>query len=114
METLELPTTTNFSQYLNLYSKVYPRYMPSVTWDKGWKISEGIFNLAQILKNPNQITISKGFTVLRRLGLVILSGFLRICAKLKTPSEIFPPLKKERILLAFKTLSIPCLIILPI
>ena len=65
METLELTTTTNFSQYLNLYSKVYPRYMSSVTWDKGGKISEGIFNLAQIFKNPNQITISKGFTILR-------------------------------------------------
>ena len=72
MEILELPTTTNFSQYLNLYSKVYPRYMPSVssfTWDKGGKISEGIFNF---LKTPDQITISKGFTILRRLSRVFL------------------------------------------
>ena len=61
METLELSTRTNFSQYLNLYSKVYPRYMPavsSVTWDKGGKISEGVFNLAQFLKKnqPNHYT----------------------------------------------------------
>ena len=35
--------------------------MSSVTWDKGGKISEGIFSLAQILKNPDPITISKDF-----------------------------------------------------
>ena len=80
METLDLSTKTNFSQYLNLYSKVYPRYLPFVTWDKGGKISDGIFNLAQILKKTNQITIPKGFTILlRRLRLVIWSGSFKMC-----------------------------------
>ena len=26
--------TVNFSQYLNLYSEVYPRYVPYVYWEK--------------------------------------------------------------------------------
>ena len=48
-------------------------------------------------KKPNQITNTKGFTLLRLkpLELVIWFGFLVNRVKLKTPSEIFPPLHES-------------------
>ena len=61
---------------------------------KGMKISEGILNLAASSKKwTESLTLNISTYKKKYLGLVIqFSFFFEDWAKLKTPSEIFPPL----------------------